>query len=726
MAQRFFMYKEKADFDASLGYRLRIKFLRKINNEIPTCDDPNKGINSNKNETCQEIAEAIKIGNFSKVHTTVLLNDNPNSWDIPDDTSTSDPNDFGCEIEHELCLTEKYNGTIDLSVLMNTENEESLNLEVEVKSVEDFTKNINEEFTVNVNIGSSYVYKVNLTGINGSLLVNVSSPNVESCGMVSIHPLICPINPVLTNIQSGNKIPRQTMYNMGAFTINATDYKDKENGDGFFIKFTAHPKDIDCNKTSNVKTKRSIDKFKTFSCKITKHPTIADTLWVDILLTCLYLLSIIAMFIVTFMISRQGQTNVKNKIAALENVDNQDQFHPPKYLNQLCKVKNTRRTIFIQDDLYVWMVTIICVCYCIPASQLVFKHELRMLTTGDNDICYFNFLCTIPIDSFFGKYFLDYNHVFSNIGYSIFGLAFMIIVKFQSNKNRNSNSKLGIPQYFGIYYAMGLSLMAEGCLSSFYHVCPNEENFQFDTTFIYVISVLMIVKIYQFRHPDVSSGAYKVFLLLSFVLLIEVIDFDGLWVFLTIMYLYVMIQLSPILYNSGKWGSPSQNLKNLKYIWSKGWSSVININNKTNLIFVILFNIINLVFIIFGNIKQPNLSLSDFFLFVFMGNLMLYFGYYFTMKFFHKEHITPAAYIFLCFVIVSGPIAMYLFNSKAKTTRVSPAESRNLNQNCIIGMYDTHDLWHLLSAEAIFSFFMLLLVIDDGIADKPRNKIRIF
>ena len=238
MAQRFFMYKEKGDFDSSLGYRLRIKFLRKINDEISTCDDPNKAINSNSNETCQEISEAIKNGSFSKVHTTVLLNDNPNSWDIPGDTSTSDPNDFGCETEHELCLTEEYNGTIDLSVLMNTENKESLNLEVEVKSVKDFTKNIDEEFTANVSVGSSYVYKVNLTGINGSLLVNVSSPNNETCGMVSIHPLKCPIIPVLKNIQSGNKIPRQNMYKMGAFTINATDYKD-ENGKGGFSKLMA-------------------------------------------------------------------------------------------------------------------------------------------------------------------------------------------------------------------------------------------------------------------------------------------------------------------------------------------------------------------------------------------------------------------------------------------------------------------------------------------------------
>ena len=34
-----------------------------------------------------------------------------------------------------------------------------------------------------------------------------------------------------------------------------------------------------------------------------------------------------------------------------------------------------------------------------------------------------------------------------------------------------------------------------GFLSSCYHVCPTEENFQFDTTFMYCISVLVFLKV---------------------------------------------------------------------------------------------------------------------------------------------------------------------------------------------------------------------------------------
>ena len=77
---------------------------------------------------------------------------------------------------------------------MNTENEETLDLEIEVKSIEDFIKNIDEEFEVNVTIGSSYVYRVNLTGITGSLLINVSSPQGT---VITKHLQMIPLSPYL-------------------------------------------------------------------------------------------------------------------------------------------------------------------------------------------------------------------------------------------------------------------------------------------------------------------------------------------------------------------------------------------------------------------------------------------------------------------------------------------------------------------------------------------------
>ena len=180
----------------------------------------------------------------------------------------------------------------------------------------------------------------------------------------------------------------------------------------------------------------------------------------------------------------------------------------------------------------------------------------------------------------------DFNHIISNIGYMAFGIAFFIIVKYKKQLNtqekqddqpeipsasHTSNYYLkGIPQHYGIFYALGYALFAEGVLSACYHFCPTKENFQFDTTFMYVIAVLCFVKIYQFRHPDMSSNAYKIFTGISIVILFEVIGiFKGsnvFWIILTILYIVFIMMMSTVLYRVDKWKRPWQQLTVFYYV----------------------------------------------------------------------------------------------------------------------------------------------------------------
>ena len=133
-------------------------------------------------------------------------------------------------------------------------------------------------------------------------------------------------------------------------------------------------------------------------------------------------------------------------------------------------------------------------------------------------MCYYNFQCSIPVGAL-----TDFNHFFSNIGYIGFGFMFLILTKYKSWRYHSQDSlnmviteignqsiDKGIPHHFGIFYAMGFALIFEGILSACYHVCPTQENFQFDTTFMYVMAMIMFTKIFQFRHPDLTANAYKV------------------------------------------------------------------------------------------------------------------------------------------------------------------------------------------------------------------------
>ena len=69
---------------------------------------------------------------------------------------------------------------------------------------------------------------------------------------------------------------------------------------------------------------------------------------------------------------------------------------------------------------------------------------------------------------------------------------------------------------------------------------------------MYVIAILCFIKIYQFRHPDVASNAYKVFLGVGVVMLLEVfgIFYEStlFWTSLLLMYFLAAILLSIIIF----------------------------------------------------------------------------------------------------------------------------------------------------------------------------------
>ena len=48
----------------------------------------------------------------------------------------------------------------------------------------------------------------------------------------------------------------------------------------------------------------------------------------------------------------------------------------------------------------------------------------------------------------------------------------------------------------------------------------------------------------------------------------------------------------------------------------------------------------------------------------------------------------------IVFLVLAG----YFFKDKSISTGGTPAESRNYNQDCLIGIFDQHDMWHLFSA----------------------------
>jgi hypothetical protein len=67
-----------------------------------------------------------------------------------------------------------------------------------------------------------------------------------------------------------------------------------------------------------------------------------------------------------------------------------------------------------------------------------------------------------------------------------------------NHPNVEDNSKKnGVMQQLGIFYALGVALLCQGGFSICYHLCPTNLSLQFDTTIMYIICILGIIKIYQ-------------------------------------------------------------------------------------------------------------------------------------------------------------------------------------------------------------------------------------
>ena len=141
-----------------------------------------------------------------------------------------------------------------------------------------------------------------------------------------------------------------------------------------------------------------------------------------------------------------------------------------------------------------------------------------MVTTGDQDMCFYNFACAYPYHLVMD--FSDFNHFFSNVGYIVLGTIFVLITKRRDYIHTMKMSKQngvevshgafcclllsvappkadasgtfpyilfpsdgllqrGIPPHYGLSYSMGFGLIVEGILSACYHLCPTRMNYQF-------------------------------------------------------------------------------------------------------------------------------------------------------------------------------------------------------------------------------------------------------
>ncbi|KAJ8707610.1 hypothetical protein PYW07_011287 [Mythimna separata] len=281
---------------------------------------------------------------------------------------------------------------------------------------------------------------------------------------------------------------------------------------------------------------------------------------------------------------------------------------------------------------------------------------------------------------------------------------------------------MGIPQHYGLLYSMGLGLVMEGLLSGCYHLCPNKMNFQFDSSFMYVIAVIVMIKLYQNRHSDIIPSAHTTFMIIAFVMTLGLfgILFPSVLfsVLFTILHMLTCFVLTLKIYYAGKfkleWSAVTRGVATVRadrwraalpahraraalvfianianwtfaiYRWRAALPAhraraalvfIANIANWTFAIYrwraalpahraraalVFIANIANWTFAIYSAIVH-NKDFARQLLAILMGNAILYTMFYIIMKLVHRERIAGYTWFYFVLAHVAWFTALKLF-----------------------------------------------------------------
>ncbi|KAM6987267.1 SID1 transmembrane family member 2 isoform 2-T2 [Tautogolabrus adspersus] len=397
--------------------------------------------------------------------------------------------------------------------------------------------------------------------------------------------------------------------------------------------------------------------------------------------------------------------------------------------------RKDKRILSKKYQIYFWNIATIAVFYALPVIQLVITYQTVVNVTGNQDICFYNFLCAHPLGALSA-----FNNILSNVGYVMLGLLFLLIVLKRDIihnralvRNDLNALECGIPKHFGLFYAMGTALMMEGLLSACYHVCPNYTNFQFDTSFMYMIAGLCMLKLYQKRHPDINASAYTAYACLAGVIFFSVLGVvfgKGnmvFWIVFSVIHILATLLLSTQLYYMGRWRLDSGVLRRMvNIIYTDSIRQCSGPMYIDRMVLLVMGNIVNWSLAAYGLIERPN-DFASYLLAIAICNLLLYFAFYIIMKLRSGERIQCLPLVCILFTAVVWGFALYFFFQGLSTWQKTPAESREHNRECILlSFFDDHDIWHFLSSIAMFGSFLVLLTMDDDLDNVQRDKIFVF
>ncbi|VDN99945.1 unnamed protein product [Rodentolepis nana] len=296
---------------------------------------------------------------------------------------------------------------------------------------------------------------------------------------------------------------------------------------------------------------------------------------------------------------------------------------------------------------------------------------------------------------------------------------------------------------------------------------------------MYILALILMLKIYQTRHPDINASAHSAYMVMAVVILAgvtgvvsqqtffssqmplvfairscpcfpgnEISCYSGLfalsllgkplyggetfWVVFTIVFLIMSIWLTAEIYYMGQWNFDICLPRRLYHLMRSDGIHCLTPMYMERMLLLLVANCVNIGIAAFGLFTRPR-DFASYLLSIFMINLLMYYCFYVIMKVcLPLVAIENASTVYHCCtssspVLLGDSPSTFLYNTPPPGRRVTPAQSRALNQPCIfLGFYDVHDVWHFLSSTSMFFSFMSIMTLDDDLINTPRHKIPVF
>ncbi|XP_078610902.1 SID1 transmembrane family member 1-like [Branchiostoma floridae x Branchiostoma japonicum] len=209
---------------------------------------------------------------------------------------------------------------------------------------------------------------------------------------------------------------------------------------------------------------------------------------------------------------------------------------------------------------------------------------------------------------------------------------------------------------------------------------------------------------------------------------LQVYGTKAFWGLFTFVYILATLFLNMELYYMGRWSFDLKVFKRAYVMLRTDYLQCTDCKPMYTSRFVLLTigNLVNLALALAGAIYQPQ-DFASFLLGIVISNLLIYFGFYIIMKIISGEKIRFLTCLLILQSAAVWAAALYFFLEANTSWQKMPAESRAQNRPCVLlGFYDTHDIWHFLSAVSLFCSFIVLLVLDDDLDYVRRDQIAVF